>query len=164
MEEVKTCLMANQKEDEITSYFSYQDLFHIFKKLTKEISKLEQIVFTSKDTISFLKLKNKNLLKEIENLKERQYDLIQNFSSSHEVLDESIKCDLCDILKNKIDDLQKTPDKFSKGRDNLNLLLGNQKESYKKVGLGYEPKNNSKSLIKICNAQSTSKCKILKCS
>lgn len=40
-----------------------------------------------------------------------------------------------------------------KGRDNLNLLLGNPMTSYNKVGLGYEPINNSKSFRNICIAQ-----------
>lgn len=53
------------------------------------------------DTISSLELKNKNLLEEIQSLRDRQYDLIQNYSSSHNVLNKSIKCDQCDILKNK---------------------------------------------------------------
>lgn len=44
-----------------------------------------------------------------------------------------IKC-----FKNKIDHFHNTLDKFSKGRDNLDLLLG--RTSYNNVGLGYEPK------------------------
>lgn len=76
------------------------------KKLTKETSKLEQILFISKDIISSLELKNKNLFEEIEILKEKQDDMIQNSSSSHKVLYETIKCDQCDILKSKVDDLE----------------------------------------------------------
>lgn len=65
-------------------------------------------------------------------------------------------------MKNKIDDLQDTLDKFTKGRDNLNLLLGNQRVSYNKVCLGYKLKDNSKKFSNICNAQQTSKCETLK--
>lgn len=68
--------MENHHNDKVTCYFSYQVLFHIFKKITKETSKLEQIVYISKDIISSLEFKNKNLLKEIENIRERQNDLV----------------------------------------------------------------------------------------
>lgn len=103
------------------------------------------------------------MLEEIENLRERQDNLIRNFSSFHKVLDESIKCDQCENFKNKIDDLQNILDKFTKGRDNLNLMLGNQIASYNRIDIGYEPKNNSKHFINICNHQQTFKCKTLKC-
>lgn len=41
-EEEKLYLTKNHQDDEITSHFSYQDLFRICKKLTKETSKLEK--------------------------------------------------------------------------------------------------------------------------
>lgn len=72
-------------------------------------------------------------------------------------------CNECDILKNKIDALQNLLGKFTNGRDKFNISLGNQKVSYNKVDLVYEPKNNSKRIINIFNSQSTFKCKILKC-
>lgn len=59
-----------------------------------------------KDTIYSLESKNKNMLKEIENFRKRQNDLIQNSSHSIDEVDELVK--------------------FTKERDNLNLLLGNQ--------------------------------------
>lgn len=52
--------------------------------------------------------------------------------------------------------------KFIKGRYNLNLLLGNQRASYNKSGLGYEPKNIIESFSITCHAYKTSKYKILK--
>lgn len=84
------------------------------------------------------------MLEKIESLRDRQCDLIVNTSSSHKALDESIKCEECDILKNKIHELHNTLDKFPKGTNKLNILLGNKRVSYNKAGLGYEPKNNSK--------------------
>lgn len=81
--------MENQQDDEVASHFSYQYLFHICKKPTKEMSKLEQIISTSKDIISSIELKNKNMLEEIESLRDRKYDLIQNSSSYHKALYES---------------------------------------------------------------------------
>lgn len=50
-EEVNLYLTKNHQHDKVTSHFFYQDLFRICKKLTKEMSKLEQIISTSKDTI-----------------------------------------------------------------------------------------------------------------
>lgn len=43
-EEVNLCLMENHQDDEVTSHFSYQDLFCICSKLTKETTKLKQII------------------------------------------------------------------------------------------------------------------------
>lgn len=63
--ESNTCLMKNYQDDEITSYRSYQDFFRICKNITKKSNKLEQIISISKDTISLLEYKNKNLVKEI---------------------------------------------------------------------------------------------------
>lgn len=56
------------------------------------------------------------------------------------------KCEKWNILKIKIDNLHNTLRKFTKGRDKLYLLLSNQRIFYNKVSLGYEPKNNAKSI------------------
>lgn len=77
--------------------------------------------------------------------------LIQNSSlppPSHEDLVEPIKYEQYNILKNKIDVLHHTLDKFTKDINNLNLLLCNQRGSCNKVGLGYEPKKILKFLAK----------------
>lgn len=79
-----------------------------------------------------LELEEKNLLEEIKSLYEIQIIFIQISSSSHEVLDELIMCNQCDVLKNKIDDLENTLNKFTKWREKLNLLLGNQRGLYNK--------------------------------
>lgn len=59
--------------------------------------------------------------------------------------------------------MKNTLEIFTKGRYNLNLLLGNQRASYNKVDLGYEPTNNVKNFDKICYDHKTPKCKTLKC-
>lgn len=66
-------------------------------------------------------------------------------------------------MENKIKDLHNTLDKFTKGRDNLNLILGSQMVSYNKFGLIYEPTINAKSFSKICHANSTTKCNMVRC-
>lgn len=120
-------------------------------------------------TISSFEIKNKELLGEIDSLREKQSMLIQNSfypyspsSPSHENLVKPIKCEQSNILKNKIEYRPNSLDKFTKGIDNLTLILGNQRESYNKAGLGYEPKNNAKGFIKICHTNRTSKRNILK--
>lgn len=153
--------MENHQDDEVTSCFSYHDLFHISKKITKEATKLEQIVSTSKDIISSLELKYENLKREIEILSEIQNDLVQNSSTLNED-DEPDKYDECDNLKNKICDLHLLICQAHQRKRYLNLLLGNHRASYIKVNLDYEPINNIKNFINICNAKSTPYCNTLK--
>lgn len=75
---------------------------------------------------------------------------------------EPIKCENA-IFQKKIDDLHKTLDKFTKVRDNLNLIIVNQILTYNKIGRGYEQKNNSKSFSNIFVAKRTSKSSKHKC-
>lgn len=66
--------MENHQDDGVTPHFSCHDFFKICKKLTKETNKLEQIVFSSKDIISSLELRNKTVEKEIGILSLKQND------------------------------------------------------------------------------------------
>lgn len=100
------CLMTNHQNNEVTSQFSYHDLFRIYNKLTKETNKLEQIILASKDTILCLKLKNKTLERNIKLLREKQNVLVQSPFTSRED-GEPVKCDRCDNLKNEIFYFQK---------------------------------------------------------
>ena len=47
-------------------------------------------------------------------------------------------------LQSKREDLQKLVLKFSKGQDNLDKLLGSQRMSFNKEGIGYNPFNKKK--------------------
>jgi len=47
-------------------------------------------------------------------------------------------------LQSKCDDLQELVLKFSKGQDNLDKLLGSQRMSFNKEGIGYNPFNKKK--------------------
>ena len=49
-------------------------------------------------------------------------------------------------LKNNVDDLTKTLENFVKGRNNLNMLLGNQICVFDKAGIGYDPIKKQKNL------------------
>lgn len=81
--------MANHKDDDATSYFCYD-----------EVSKFKHIVFTSKNIISSLKRDNSKLLEETDNIKEKQYILI-NYSSSLDDPVEPTTREQCTVLKNK---------------------------------------------------------------
>lgn len=74
-----------------------------------------------------------------------------------------MKCDDCNILKNKIEDLQNTLGKFTMGRENLNIILGNQKGTYNKAGLVYHPKNHEKLFRKFFRPNKTSSSPFVKC-
>jgi hypothetical protein len=51
-----------------------------------------------------------------------------------------------EILKAQVIDLNFTLTRFTKGNENLNILLGNQRCVFEKSGLGYNPKKNKKKL------------------
>ena len=49
-----------------------------------------------------------------------------------------------EILKAQVIILNFTLTRFTKGNENLNIVLGNQRYVFKKSGLGYNPKKNKK--------------------
>lgn len=49
----------------------------------------------------------------------------------------------CDPFRNKIESLHVTLSKFTKGRENTDMILSNPKALYKKVVLGYQPNKNA---------------------
>ena len=55
-----------------------------------------------------------------------------------ESLDISNVCQMCETLKAKVDDLTKSLEKFTNGKNNLDTLLGNQRLGLNKEGLDYE--------------------------
>lgn len=79
-QEANIFLVENHEDDEVTSYFTYDELFYICKKLNKESRKLKHIIYASKTTISSLEIDTINSLKEIDSLKERQHILIKSSS------------------------------------------------------------------------------------
>lgn len=48
-------------------------------------------------------------------------------------------CETCGPLKNEFESFHETLIKFTKGKDNLNMILSNQRASYNKTDLGYQP-------------------------
>ena len=55
------------------------------------------------------------------------------------------KKNLC--LRDKIDDLSKVVFKFTKGQDMFDKMLGSQRLSFNKCGIGYESSNEQNSLM-----------------
>lgn len=168
-EEANLCLMAKHEEEdeEEVSYqdsdfsLSYDELLIACEELNYKTIKLAKIASSSKKTISSLESQIKSLLEENQSLKEKQNELQKSFTSTiseikNDVIEskkdtnfvkknDSSECQECPILKSKNDDLLNTLSKFTKGRDNLNILLGNQTGTFGKAGLGYEPTLNEKS-------------------
>lgn len=60
-EKANKFLMTKQQDNDVTSQFSYHGLFRLCRKLTKETTKLEQIISTFKDTIFSFETKNKTM-------------------------------------------------------------------------------------------------------
>lgn len=52
-------------------------------------------------------------------------------------------------LRNEIEDLHEILNNFTKGKDNLNMILYNQRTLHNKADLGYQPINNTKSFMSI---------------
>lgn len=53
-EEINQCPITNHEENEVNN-LTYNELFLIYKKLDNESSKLQEIVYVSKSSISSLK-------------------------------------------------------------------------------------------------------------
>lgn len=75
----------------------------------------------------------------------------------------SIKYKNCNSFRTEIEDLLEILSKFIKGRDNLYMILSNQRASYNKVGLGYQPNNNAKYFMSICIPKKKNNHTIHKC-
>ncbi|XP_045810784.1 uncharacterized protein LOC123905202 [Trifolium pratense] len=168
IEEANLCLMAHQ-EEEVNSFesepnFTYDELLFICEELNKESSKFKKIVSTSKKTIFTVESKINVLTKEIEDLKEKQVSLSEvSTYTPCENKKENIECNECIILKDKVEDLNNVLAKFTMGRDKLNIILGNQKASYNKAGLGYQPKRHTLHFKRNFSPNMTSSRPFVKC-
>jgi hypothetical protein len=168
-EEANLCLMAHHEENEVNFVetkpnFTYDELLFICEELNNESSKFKKIVSTSKKTISTLESKINVLTKEIEVLKEKQ--VFESETSTYNPSDskkENIECNKCNILKNKVEDLNNVLAKFTMGRDKLDIILGNQKGSYNKAGLGYQPKRHTLPFKRNFSSNKTSSSPFVKC-
>lgn len=109
-------LKAPNKEDyDKVSSLTYKKMFKLSVKLSKENEKLERSILELKDYINFKENSDKVLENEIV-----------------EIIRQSVKCETHVSWKNKVDNMHETLGKFTKGKENLDLILPNQRTSYNK--------------------------------
>jgi len=149
-EEENLCFMVNDEEsnsdsasDFSTDSENYDQLLIAFKETHDEANKLAVICNKLNRVNRVLEPKVKALEEELHKAKT---DLV---SLELTCLHASIKtCENCKKLEKQVEYLLKTLSCFTKGRENLETLLGSQNAVFNKNGLGYNPrmKNNVKKL------------------
>lgn len=105
-------------------WITFYEFFSMTKNLNNETSKLKNVILTPMKHIVFLENKNDNLIEEIN--QHRSDALTVNYVS---ILFNNKYGD-CEILESKIEDMHETQRKFIKWRDNLNIILENNKGMY----------------------------------
>jgi len=110
-----------------------------------------------KEKNSWLENRVKTLEKELENSKTDFENLEIIYKNSYCKCD-TLVCENCENLENKVHYLVKTVDKLSKGQSNFENVLASQNCVFGKVGLGFNPQNKqdrfSKSFSKMAEKQS----------
>ncbi|KHN15535.1 hypothetical protein glysoja_049826, partial [Glycine soja] len=153
-EEINLCLMAKsyESDEEVTSSnnlsISFDELQDAFADLHKESIKLAKLVSSSKKTISNLENEISKLNKELDHLKTE----VSNSKSNDKIhvstiLDEKVisdSCKCCSKYVKEIKDLKNSLAKFSIGKNNLDVILGNQRCIFDKAGLRYKPEKQQK--------------------
>ncbi|XP_004514013.1 uncharacterized protein [Cicer arietinum] len=116
-----------------TSNPSYEELHDAFNELHDEhIKVVKQLICTKKvlekECMMYEEIKKDYKLLEDMNalLKKKAHDRLTSFIE----------------LERKVESLQFDLAKFTNGRNNLNVLLGNQKNANEKSGIGYRPNRN----------------------
>jgi hypothetical protein len=126
------CFVA--QEDSV-SQFDYDELFEAFNDLYAKFKSLSSKNKELKSENSTLGSQNKVLLQEIEDLKK------ENSCQALEIKEIEVRTNLLQneifSLKEKSKDLLSIVTKFTNGQKNLEKLLGSQRCSVNKTGLGY---------------------------
>jgi len=157
-EVINLSLMAKsyESEEEVTSSnydlsISFDELQDAFNDLHKEYVKLAKLVSFSKKTISNLEKEVLKLNVELENLKFEVKTLkaIDTNQSSTKCLiqernEASHSCKCCNKFKEEIKDLKDSLAKFTIGKNNLDIILENQRCVFDKAGLGYKLEKQQK--------------------
>jgi len=149
-EETNLCFMMNDEEsisDSISEFSmesdNYDQLLAAFKETHDEANRLAFIYSKLQNVNNFLAPKVKSLEEELHKAKP---DLV---SLELSCLHASIKtCDNYKMLEKQVEYLLKTLSNLTKGRDNLEVLLGSQNVVFNKNGIGYNSgkTNNVKKL------------------
>lgn len=131
-EEANLCLMANTNSNSdsdvsTTSNPSYEELHDEHIKVVKQLICTKKML--EKQCMMYEEIKKDHKLLEDMNalLKKKANDRLTSFIE----------------LERKVESLQFDLAKFTNGRNNLNVLLGNQKNANEKSGIGYRPNRNA---------------------
>lgn len=130
--EDNVCLKASREDNIEVNSLTYNQMFKLNVQLSKVNDKLEKNIIDLKGDSQFLENRNKILGKEISSI--RRESLISN------------KCESYESLKNGVPNLHETIEKFTKGKNKLDLILSSQRNSFNRNGVGYKPNrslNNS---------------------
>ena len=159
------CLMAREdSDDDEVSELSYDELYDVygellsaFKKSVKKNSILNKRISSMDKELGILKKENEILLQENSSLKSESDVILQeNDDLREEILSlergnknlkekevDSHDCNFSkpkeDELVEKIKDLENIIFRFTEGKNNFEKLLGSQKQSIEKSGLGFDP-------------------------
>ena len=138
-----------ESDEEVTSSnksISFDELQDAFAELHSESIKLAKLVSSSKKTISDLEKEISKLNKEIDILKtevsiSKSSDKVHVSTMTNEKVN-SCKC--CSKYVEEIKNLKNSLAKFSIGKNNLDVILGNQRCIFDKAGIGYKPEKQQK--------------------
>ncbi|KAL5141340.1 hypothetical protein HKD37_09G024709 [Glycine soja] len=130
---------------------SFDELQDAFNDLHIESIKLSKLVSFYKKNISSLEKEILKLNEKLENLKSKVKILKsvdKNQSSTKCLIQENSKashsCECCDKFKEEIVDLKIVVDKFTLGKNNLDIIFGKQRCVSYKAKLGYNLENQQK--------------------
>jgi len=160
------CFMAKKKDDSSSESIvsssaslnaeNYSQLLQAFKETHEEANRLTLLNNRLKGMNNWLENRVKTLEEELENSKTDFENLEILYKSSFCKCD-SLVCENCENLENKIHYLVRTVDKISKGKSNFENVLASQNYVFRKAGLGFNPQNKqdkfSKSFSKLLEKQ-----------
>ena len=148
-----SCFMAledveeEEENDEVSESLSYNELYDAFESLLGEYKKIGLKNVDLKKQVSALKNDLKNCHKDNDDLKTR-LDL------SNEEIDK-LKIDKKGLVE-KVENLTLISSKLTQGKDNLDKILGSQRYTLSKNGVGYGmndlQKNDKANLVKISHS------------
>jgi len=154
-EEANLCLMVGYESSlssQVSSLSSkdkndYNQLLHDFEELHSEANKIVVMNNWLKGINSWLENKVSQLESETVDLKTdfKHLEMIYNNSVDCSEKQLAIKpCENCTTLKNQVKYLLKACAKFTRGKENLEAVLGSQNCVFGKAGLGYTPIHEKK--------------------
>nr|KYP31988.1 hypothetical protein KK1_047440 [Cajanus cajan] len=151
-EENNLCLMAGADQDTIVSDSDlesnpdYDQLQEAFIQIHKEAVKLDALNSKLKNKLSWYENALIKAEQELEDLKNEHDNLqtILNFNEAHCETSPSTKvvCENCKALEKENADLKVTLAKFTNGNANLNIILGKQRNTFDRSGLGFNQSIN----------------------